>query len=935
MFWWAVLFLLQPFTELNGQPIANSEGELILVRLSVENKISYDTDVYMLGDEVYLPVPYIFELLKIRYSSNKKNQFSIHFPNEKNKVLIDGDNNSNTDAIPDGINYEGDFYLSASKMERLFGFQFKFDYRKLTLRLNSKYSIPLIEEINRKNRYQSLGDDNNEGFAASHNAKKVSRKRYLANGLLADWAINNILNFNGSSNISGNLGLGGELLGGSINVHASASDQYGIHWESMSGNWTFPIQSGSVLKQIQIGDIRQPESINPVLSGFRGILLSNRPNLRPTFFSEQTFAGSLQDNWDVEFYVNRQLSDFQIGANQPDFNFNSPLFFGANHVMLKYYDEKGLHHEQNYLIHVPMEFLQPGKFEYDLSAGEYASLSGYNYAKANFKYGISSGITAGGGAFQNLNHSENDNTYPYLQTWLRASKRLTVSGSYMLNYAASGSLQYLFPSSQRVSFNVSKYVFNPVLNKSRKNYEASFNTSFPVQLFFLRFSNYYNIRYMDRVNSERQLNIRTGISTSLPFNINMRVNGNFILRDNNIAKVNPDQTNLDIQLSRRLWRNIFLRTNAKYSSVSDGITNAGLKIDYRVSSQLRIDMSFDRNTIFNTNQFLFRFRWDLPFARHTSYTRNNGGPLTLNQNTSGSILLNQNSRIKFDERKKIGRATLVINPFVDKNNNGKRDKDEAILEEIKASLYRHSRQQEIRTDERIVEHLVPYEHYTVEIDPHSLRDPLLKVRHASFSLQVLPNTINNLNVPLVIVGEVGGVVASENQFNDVYGLKINIHSLDGTFSDSSQTYTGGYYYYVGLPPGEYLATLDQKQLRERSITVEQDSIPFTIRSKETGDIADGVNFKIGDKEGQLKPESEQKYTEVYAVQIGAFKNRQRAERFAAQAESLLDEPVQTFFDESDEYFKCYVGDFNTFEKAKDKLFEVLEHYSYPFIIRIE
>lgn len=937
--WLVMIPLLLLSNSILSQPYTADEpdGELILVRLIIENKVSYDIDAYRKGENIFVPAPYIFDLLKIRYSAEENGTgLNVEFPQENNSVSIDlkklSESKNDRNKLPEIIWAEGDAYLATSFLEETFGFTFTFDFRKMSLSLSSRYNIPLIDELSRKKRYNYVDGNTNQTNHSPFSGQSVNSKRYLYKGLLVDWNINNSTSFEGESNISGGLGLGGQLLGGSINVNGSASREYGMHWGSMRGNWTYPIHSTPLIQQIQIGDIQQAGNIEPSMSGFRGFLISNRPNLRPVYFNDQIFEGGLQGDWDVEFYLNRSLVDYQLGDNQGHYNFTLPLLYGANHVQLKYYDAKGFHHQKQYLIQIPYDFLQPGKVEYDISAGEYASLSGYTYASSNIRAGLTRNITIGGGLFQSLENPIDDNSYPYVQTWYRVGKRMLLTGNYMFNHLASGSIRYTFPNSQTINFNFKKYEPNKVLNRSGKLHEASFNTSIPVDLSFFKFSTYINSRYVEYGSSRQQLSINGGISALLPLQLNFRINGRFKFTDDNIDRFKPEQSMIDVQLSRRLLKRAFLRANVKYSHWHNNITNMGIKLDYRINSHARFDVSMQRNNLFKTNQFMLRFRLDMPFARHSSNLRERSGSMTLSQNTTGSILFNSQTGINFDDQRKIGRASLILNPFLDKNDNGIKDAGEQVLDEISATLIRESRHQKLQIKDRFIENLVPYERYTVEVSPASLNDPFFQIKNTSLSIRVLPNMVNTLNIPVVVVGEVSGVINSDSQTTDVYGLKVNIASKESGFSEVTQTYTGGHYYFVGLMPGNYVATLEKEQLQNRLLAAEQDSISFQVKSTEGGDIVSDINFMIHSSNEHV---SEQKPDGLFAIQIAAFKEHKNAIVFTQEATEILGEPVEIIFDEKDKLYKCIVGEYNLMENAKDKLFEILGYYPSPYIITIE
>ena len=196
-------------------------------------------------------------------------------------------------------------------------------------------------------------------------------------------------------------------------------------------------------------------------------------------------------------------------------------------------------------------------------------------------------------------------------------------------------------------------------------------------------------------------------------------------------------------------------------------------------------------------------------------------------------------------RGQVGRASAVFTFFIDSNGNSKFDEDEEIINNgniiIGTSVVTRQKNGIISVRE-----LDPYTIYTVDIDENTIKNPLLVPGIRRFSFVADPNSVKNIEIPFYIAGEIDGQVF--RKFGDskspVAGIKINITNDKEEDVTTISTYSDGTFYYFGLRPGNYIATIDEKHLEILGIKKEVKPIRFTISPKENGDIVTDANFII-------------------------------------------------------------------------------------------
>ncbi|HSP41032.1 MAG TPA: hypothetical protein VLN46_06325, partial [Gillisia sp.] len=217
------------------------------------------------------------------------------------------------------------------------------------------------------------------------------------------------------------------------------------------------------------------------------------------------------------------------------------------------------------------------------------------------------------------------------------------------------------------------------------------------------------------------------------------------------------------------------------------------------------------------------------------------------QSARGSFMLDDNTgHVIASNRTAMSRAALTIIPFLDLNQNGKKDP----LEPAVAGLELKNRTGRLTYNEdetilRITE-LQPYIDLVLELDPISLDNIAWRIPNPKIKVLTLPNHFQEINVPVEVMGEVSGMVyiKDEKGSRGQGRIRINVLDKNGEQVATFLTEGDGYFTYLGLAPGIYSAEVDPSQLEILGYNASPEITSFEIELDEYGDIVDDLEFTL-------------------------------------------------------------------------------------------
>jgi hypothetical protein len=145
--------------------------------------------------------------------------------------------------------------------------------------------------------------------------------------------------------------------------------------------------------------------------------------------------------------------------------------------------------------------------------------------------------------------------------------------------------------------------------------------------------------------------------------------------------------------------------------------------------------------------------------------------------------------------------------------------------------------------------LEPFIAYTLELDDKDFENLAWRIREKIYKVVVDPNQFKTIYVPVLPVGEANGYVnlEAENQSDGIGRILIDFYNTSGEKIAESMSESDGYFDYLGLEPGDYIARIDSVQSDRLDYLTTPSEVPFSINATEDGDIVTGINFVLNQK----------------------------------------------------------------------------------------
>jgi len=261
-----------------------------------------------------------------------------------------------------------------------------------------------------------------------------------------------------------------------------------------------------------------------------------------------------------------------------------------------------------------------------------------------------------------------------------------------------------------------------------------------------------------------------------------------------------------------------------------------------------LDMIYERDFINNVNNFQIGLRYEFPFAQTSASVKRDNNTNSLIQSASGSLMFDgRTNYLSTDNRPSVGKGGIIIVPFLDLNCNGQRDEGEPKAFGLNFNINNGRIERDDRDTTIRIFDLEPYTTYMIELDRYSFDNISWQIKKPIISVSIDPNQFKLIEIPVAVVGEVSGTVyLSEN--NSKKGQARIIVCFyrrdDSSLSASTLTEADGFFSFLGLSPGSYVARIDTAQLRKLHMTSSPKTLPFNILQNKDGYVVEGLDFVL-------------------------------------------------------------------------------------------
>lgn len=838
-----VLFFLLTLPSVANSQIQNDYDE-ISVTLNVPRIGSWEMPALIKGQSAYLPVKELLDVLQIKNSASNADSITGFFINPKAAYLIDKAHNKiiYQDTIfsidpNDFIRSENILYLKTDYFGKIFGLDCSFNFRNLSITLNTKLELPAIREMQleqmRRNITQLKGDKKAD--------TTIKRRFTLLSLSMADWAIINLQQAEGYKYTKLTANIGGIVAGGEATMYLNYTNTQPFNFKHQYYRWRYVNNENNLFKQITAGNIFVQTTAS-VYGALNGIQITNAPTTYRRSFGTYRLSNTTEPGWVVELYVNNVLVNYTKADASGFFTFDVPLMYGSTAVKLRFYGPWGEERSREQLISVPFNFLPPHQFEYSLTAGLVDDVQKSKFSRLSFNYGLGSNITIGGG-MEYLSTMTSGKSMPFLNTSIRMGG-LLISAEHTYGVRSKTLINYRFPFNLQLEINYVKYVPGQTAIRSGQAIANNYIEDKKIVLFMpfrkKDFSGFSRLSITQLTIPKLKYTTAELLLSGMYKNINTNFTTSAVY-------YNPTHPLLysNLAITFRPLKGIRITPQVQYEYNHENFSMMKCDVEKNLWNRGFLIFSYEKYAANKSYNISLGVRYNFSFSQTSVTVSRSDMGTSLIQTARGSILYNDKSRrLTLNDQSNVGRGGLVIVPFLDINNNGKRDTGEQIASGLKLRINGGRIEYNKRDTTIIVSGLEAYSNYFIEFDKNSLDNIGWQLRKSSMNIVIEPNYFKLVEVPVTVVGEVTGTVYSEN--NKVQSglgrIIVNFYKSDSTLAARTITEADGYFSFMGLVPGNYTARVDKSQLDKLSLSAIPSDLPFTIKKTKEGDLVTGLKF---------------------------------------------------------------------------------------------
>jgi hypothetical protein len=814
----------------------------VLVLLKIKYIGAIEISSVICGSEVYLSVTEVLDFIKIRNIPNSNfTNIEGFFINQNNIFKIDQVTNtiSYKEEIfklksSDFIRTSTNLFLKASYFNQIFGLENSFSFRGLSVAMASKLELPAIKEA----RLQAMRDNLNKLKMEFVADTAVIRDRPLFHFGTANWAVNTIQQSEGGHSERMLLNLGGIVAGGELITSLNLISNQPIKARNQYYRWRYVNNDNKYIKQVTLGKIGAATKAT-ILFPVTGAQITNASTRIRKSFGTYILSNHTQPNWTVELYINNILIDYLQADANGFFSFNVPLMYGRTEVTLRYYGPWGEEELFSNQFVVPALFLPKKELEYTISSGIIEDGRGSIFTNAKVNYGLSNHITLGGG-IEYVSSLESNKSIPFLNSSFRLSSQLFLTASYYLKVLLDLNLNYTTPRNLRFDFDYSKYDKNQEAVRFNYTEIRRASISMPIRSSFFSGTSRFNVQ-QNLFNTTKFTTSEFLLSgSSHGFNFNFTTNAFFSGNNKPLVYSN-------FSTSLRLPKRFVLVPQLRYGYDAEAMTTLQTQLRKPIFKQGFIQASFNYN--FKNQdasiQIGFTQNFDKINTGFSSIFNNNSA--SFSQYASGSLIFEpQANFVSFNNRTSVGRASVKFVPFLDINGNGKKEAKEPLVKGVQIILMAGDRKLVNLDGTTIITGLEPYIKNYVELNTTKINSIAWRIKNKTLSCTLNPNQLKIIEIPVQVLGEVSGMVyrKESEQLLGTGGLKVNIYDLHNKLIATTLSEPDGYFSYLGLKSGQYVARIDSFQLDNLQMKAVSSEQTFEIDNGIDGAFIDTLEFVL-------------------------------------------------------------------------------------------
>ncbi|MFA5297519.1 MAG: hypothetical protein WC389_04850, partial [Lutibacter sp.] len=642
------------------------------VEIIIKGYGSIEVDVIITESNLlYIDIADLFRKLGIQcIENNNGNILSGFIENESKPYIIDFNKQQiivgkNTIPSQNGIVKElNAIYIESTIITEAFGLNMIFNYRSLSIKLEADFELPLVKQMRLEKIRQNVSKLQNKVVEAD---TIVSRNYHLFKFGTMDWSLASYQIQNEKTTNRFGLGLGAELLHGEANVSINYDDQYKFDERQLYYNWRWIDNDKKYIKQAQVGKIYN-QSISFLSAPVVGASMTNSPSTVRKASGFYTITEYTEPNWTVELYINDVLVDFTAADASGLYEFKVPNVYGYTTLKLKFYGPLGEERTEERTINTPYTFMPAKTLEYSVSGGVLQDDEDSQFGRGILNYGVNRFLTVGAG-LEYLS-SIPDNPYiPFANLAFQPFSKMVLNFEYAYDVRLKGLLNYYFGKSAFLELDYAKYKEGQLATRFNADEERKIRVSVPFK--WNKISGYAKLNYNQFVYSAFNYNQFNTVFSGYYKNFN--ANSTTLV---NWVSDKPSYTSTNLMLSYRMRSGFVIRPSAEYNVTENEFMRFKAEIEKRVA-KMYFSASYERNVVSKTDNVFLSFRYDLPFARIGLSSTYSNNKYNFSESAQGSLAFGgDNGYVNAGNNSALGKGGILFYPFLDLNQNGKRDKGE-------------------------------------------------------------------------------------------------------------------------------------------------------------------------------------------------------------------------------------------------------------------
>ena len=558
----------------------------------------------------------------------------------------------------DIIRTESNLYLNSAYFGSIFGLECNFNFRSLSVKVNSKMELPMIREMRQEEMRRNISRLKGDTKADT----SIGRSYPLFKFGMADWSALSTQDINGKSDTRLNLSLGGMIAHGEATANLNYNTTDPFNEKQQYYLWRYVNNDFNALRQVSAGKIAA-NSISTLYNPIIGVQLTNTPTTFRRSFGTYTLSDRTEPNWIVELYVNNVLVDYVKADASGFFTFQVPLVYGNSMVKLKFFGPWGEERVREQNISIPFNFLPANTLEYTASAGIVEDSLRSRFSRINVNYGLTKSITVGGG-IEYLSSVSSGPAMPFINSSFRITNNLLLAGEFTYGVRKKGTLSYRFPSNIQFDLNYTWY------EKDQKaisyNYREERKASLSLPLHLGKFQSYNRFSVYQLVLPESNYTTGEWLFSGSFLGVNTNVTTYAIFIGSNTPNLYSN-----LSMSVRLPGGILFMPQLQYSYNHNKLVSYKARVEKHLLQNAYINVSYEHYILSDLNMAELGFRYDFSFAQTGLSVRQAGKTTTFVEYARGSLINDSKSNyIKGDNRTNVGRGGISIAAFLDINANG-------------------------------------------------------------------------------------------------------------------------------------------------------------------------------------------------------------------------------------------------------------------------